>query len=185
MGRIALATVVLAGLAAPAGASALAPRWTAKGAITRLNTHAITVHGTSCRITPASPGHAVLRIFVVGSKVKIECANGVLLEIDGLRPLPPIDLTPTAPSSASSSSTTLAVSETQTSSNGSTESQTVATGNFPITALGNGSISAGTGSQTVTCQVGSGSPDVSGYHVGDRLSRLECRGGVLSVLSRA
>ena len=186
MGRLALTAVVLAGLVVSAEAAAVTPRWTAKGAVSRLNARSITVNGKSCRITPASPGRATLRIFFVGTRVKIECADGVLLDIDVLHQLPPVNVAPipTTPPSTSSN-VTLLITQTQSSVNGATVSSTTVAGNFSITALGNGSISAGSGSQTVTCQVGGGSPDVSDYHVGDRLSRLECRNGVLTTLTRA
>jgi hypothetical protein len=190
VGRIALATLVLAGLAAPAGAAAATPSWTARGPVTRLNPHSITVSGKSCRVTSASPGRSTLRIIVVGSRVKIECAGGVLLDIDLLHPLPPMNpvpLTPTTPSTSSSSasSMSLAMTKTESSANGTTVSSTTLTGNFAITGLANGSITAGIDSQSATCRVGDGSPDVSGFRVGDRLSRLDCRDGVLTSLTRA
>src|SRR5262249_28809462 len=59
VGRIALIALVLAGLAAPPGLAGSAPKWTAKGAITKLNKRAITVEGKSCRITSDSPKPAI------------------------------------------------------------------------------------------------------------------------------
>jgi hypothetical protein len=162
MRRVALATALLAAFAAPAVAGA--PRWTAKGAITKLGAHAITVNGKACRITPVSPKLG-LHVYVVGSKVKIVCAGGVLLAIDLLHP------SASTGSSSSSSST-------------STASSLTVAGDLAVTALGGGSISVEANSSTFTCTIGSGSPDVSGFHVGAHLSKLTCADGVLTSLAR-
>ena len=186
MGRLALTAVVLAGLVVSAEAAAVTPRWTAKGAVTRLNARSITVNGKSCRITPASPGRATLRIFFVGTRVKIECADGVLLDIDVLHQLPPINVAPipTTPPSTSSN-VTLLITQTQSSVNGATVSSTTVAGNFSITALGNGSISvkSASGKFSFTCTVGTGSPDVSGFHVGGHVSKMTCKDDVLTSIA--
>jgi hypothetical protein len=162
--RIALTALVVAALTAPAVA-ATAPRWTAKGAITKLRAHSITVNGKACRITTASPKLG-LHVYFVGSTVKVVCADGVLLEIDLLHP-----------AGASGSS-----SQSSSSSSSSTSSLAIA-GDFSITALGNGSISVKGGSSSFTCTIGSGSPDVSGFHVGGHVSKLTCANGVLTSLA--
>jgi len=171
VGRIALVTVVLAGLAAPAALAAHTPRWTAKGAITKLNKHAIAVNGRSCRITSASP-EARIHVYVVGSTVKIVCADGVLLTIDLLHPASGQSV----PSSSSS------VTSSSSSSNSSTSALALA-GDFSITTLGSGSISVKGGSSSFTCTIGAGSPDVSGYHVGGHVSKLTCTNDVLTAIA--
>ena len=171
MGRIALVAVVLAGLTAPAGLAVHHPRWTAKGKLARLSSHAITVDGKSCRITSTSARPAI-KIFLVGSTVKIVCADGVLLTIDLLRP----PAGQTAPSSSSS------VTSSSSSSNSSSSALAIA-GDFSITALGSGSISVKGGSSSFTCTIGTGSPDVSGYRVGGHVSKMTCKDDVLTAIA--
>jgi hypothetical protein len=171
VGRIALVAAVLAGLTAPAGLAAHHPRWTAKGKLARLNSHAITVDGRSCRITSTSARPAI-KVFLVGSTVKIVCDDGVLLEIDLLRPPPSQSGTGSAGSVTSSSS----------SSNSSSSALAIA-GDFSIAALGSGSITVGAGSASYTCTIGAGSPDVSAYRVGGHVSKLTCKDGVLTAIA--
>jgi hypothetical protein len=160
--------VVLAGLTAPAGLAVHHPRWTAKGKLARLSSHAITVDGKSCRITSTSARPAI-KIFLVGSTVKIVCADGVLLTIDLLRP-------PAGPSSSSS------VTSSSSSSNSSSSALAIA-GDFSITALASGSISVKGGSSSFTCTIGTGSPDVSGYRVGGHVSKMTCKDDVLTAIA--
>ena len=185
MGRLALAVLVLAGLAVPAGLADTAPKWTAKGHVTKLNTHAITVHGTSCRITSVSPGRATLRLYYVGAEAKIACTAGVLRAIDVLKQLPSVmsqSVTRTPPTAASSAGVVTA--GTQTSSNTSIGTVSASgSASFAITAVSSTSISVGP--LSLTCRIGEGSPDISGLQVGDRLTRMECRNGVLTSLTRA
>jgi hypothetical protein len=162
--------VVLAGLTAPAGLAAQHPRWTAKGKLARMNSHAITVDGKSCRITSTSARPAI-KVFLVGSTVKIVCADGVLLEIDLLRP--PVNHTGPSSSSVTSSS----------SSSSSSSSALALAGDFSITALGSGSISVRAGSSTFTCAIGAGSPDVSTYRVGGHVSKMTCKDEVLTAIA--
>ena len=180
MGRVALLVVVLAAVTAPAGAAAHAPRWTAKGAITKLNRHVITVNGKSCRITPDSPKLG-LHVELVGSTVKIVCADGVLLEIDLLRP----PAGTTASSGASGQSVSASSSSASSSSNGSSSSASALAlaGDFSVTALGNGSISVKGGSSSFTCKLGAGSPDVSAFHVGGHVSKMTCKDDVLATIA--
>src|SRR5581483_4849473 len=138
MGRLVLVVVVVAALATPAGLAAHLPRWTAKGAITKLTKRSITVNGKSCEISTGSP-RLGLHVFVVGSTVKIVCADGSLLTIDLVRP--------GTVTSASASALALA-------------------GDFSVTALGNGSITVQGGKSSYSCKIGAGSPDVSAFHVG-------------------
>jgi hypothetical protein len=184
VGRIALAALVLAGLTAPATFAATAPKWTAKGAVTKLTAHTIVVKGIPCRITSASPTRATLRLYYVGAEVKIACREGVLKAIDVLEQLPSIIVTGPQRGAATLqaiATTGAALSQTR----GAGVSLDVLTGQFPITALSPTSITAGRGLVSVTCQLGDGSPDVGSYEVGTRLTRLECRNGVLTSLTRA
>lgn len=178
MGRIALAAALLAALTATA-ATAATPRWTVKGAITKLNRHSITVHGKTCRITADSPKPSI-HVELAGSTVRIVCDGGVLLEIDLLHPLP--SLPGSAPSSSSSSTSSSSVS----SSSSNSVSSTAIAGDFSITAIGGGSITVkGAGSFQLTCTIGSGSPDTSGLAVGAHVSSMTCKNGVLTSLARA
>jgi hypothetical protein len=183
VGRIALAVLVLVGLSVPAGLAATAPKWTAKGAITKLNTRAITVHGISCRITTASPARATLRLYYVGAEAKIACAGGVLRAIDVLKQLPTIVGKPTTgPPTTFQAVPGATLLTTVTSGSRAAE---LLGGTISITAAGNGSITAGGGTLALTCALGEGSPDIGGLQVGDRLTRMECRNGVLTALIRA
>jgi hypothetical protein len=189
VGRIALTALVLAGLAAPPGLAASAPKWTAKGAITKLNKRAITVGGKSCRITSDSPKPA-LHVYFVGSTVKIACADGVLLTINLLHPLPlPTNGTPGTPgqsvttSSSSSSSTSVSSSSSSSTSTSSSNSALAIAGDFTVTALGDGKISVASGKYSFTCSVGSGSPDVSGFKVGSHVSKMTCKDDVLTTIA--
>jgi hypothetical protein len=178
VGRIALAAVVLAGLVVPGGLAGTAPKWTA-------NARTITVHGTSCRITTASPARATLRLYYVGAEAKIACAAGVLRAIDVLKQLPSIisqSVTRTPPTAPISGG--LVIGQTQASA--TTTVGTVSafgSGSFPITAVSSTSISVGP--LSLTCTTGEGSPDIGGLQVGERLTRMECRNGVLTSLTRA
>jgi hypothetical protein len=173
VGRIALLAVLLAGLTASASAAAV-PTWRAKGPITQLRPHSITVHGKTCRMTPGSPS---IRAEIVGSTVRIVCEDGVLFEIHLLHPLP-------VPGNQSSSSSSSASSSSSSSS--SSVSSTAIAGDFSVTAIGGGSITVkGTGSYELTCTIGTGSPDTSGLAVGAHVSSMTCKNGVLTSLARS
>ena len=189
MGRIALVALALAGLTGPIALATSPPHWTAKGKLTKLTHRTITVNGKSCRITPASPDRAALRIFVVGGVVKIECADGVLAEIDLLHPSTASG--GAAGSSSSNQSTSgqsvssSASSSSSSSSNGASSSATALAGSFPITAVGNGSITVSAPYVTsVTCKSGGGSPDLTGLKVGDVVTKMTCKDGILTGLTR-
>lgn len=191
MGRIALTALVLAGLTASPGLADHTPKWIAKGAITKLNGHAIAVDGKPCRITSESPKPA-LHVYFVGSTVKIVCADGVLLEIDLLHPLKlptpgaagTSGQSVTVTSSNSSSSSTSVSSSTSSSTSTSSSSSALAiAGDFSVTALGNGKITVASGKFTFTCTVGTGSPDVSALHVGSHVSKMTCKNDVLATIA--
>jgi len=165
---------VLAALTAPLAVAAGTPTWTAKGAITRLSPHSITVHGKTCRITRDSPS---IRVEITGATVRIVCDGGVLFEISRLHPLP---LLPAGSQSSSSSS-----SSSVSSSSSSSVSSIAIAGDFSITAIGGGSITVkGAGSFQLTCTIGSGSPDTSGLAVGAHVSSMTCKNDVLTSLAR-
>jgi hypothetical protein len=191
MTRLAVAALLLTGLVSPT-ALASTPTWTAKGAITTLRLHSITVHGQTCGITTASPSRATLRLYGVGIEAKIACKNGVLRSIDPLRTLKPIVSGPPvvpAPPTASPASPGLdnaILLGTGIISGGMVTSIAesligLGTGSFPITALTDTSI---TGNGRLTCAIGSGSPNLGFFQVGDRLSRMDCRNGVLTSITR-
>jgi hypothetical protein len=185
VGRIALAALVLAGLAAPAGLSATTPKSTARGAVTKLTARTIVVKGTPCRITTASPSRVTVRLYYVGAEVKIACKDGVLRAIDVLKQLPSI--TVTGPQ-AGHGTTLQAIATTGVAlsqSRGDSFSLDVVIGQFSITALPPTSITVGRGPISLTCQLSDGSPDVGSYAVGSALTRLTCRNGVLTSLTPA
>jgi hypothetical protein len=190
MGRIALIALVLAGLAAPPGLAGHTPRWIAKGAITKLNKQAISVGGRSCRITSDSPKPS-LHVYFVGSTVKIVCADGELITINLLHPLTipsvgaPGASGQSVTSSSSSSSSSTGSSSSSTTSTSASNSALAIAGDFSVTAIGNGSITVGSGSGrfSFTCTVGTGSPDVSAFHVGSRVSKMTCKNNVLATIA--
>jgi hypothetical protein len=184
--------LLLAALAAPASlAAASQPTWTAKGSITALKVHSITVHGQTCRITTASPTRATLRLYFVGASAKIACANGVLRTIDVFKVAPAsIILAPpngsgTFTASATGNPNLLLTQTFVTLSSGLISSSNSLAGGAPITTLTDTSISAGGGTVSLTCSIGAGSPDLGGLAVGDRITRMICKNGVLMDLTRA
>jgi hypothetical protein len=185
---------VLAGLAAPPGLAGHAPKWMAKGAITKLNRHAITVDGRSCRITSDSPKPS-LHVYLVGSTVKIVCADGELITIDVLHPLtiPSVgtpgkagqSVTVTSNSSSSSTGSSSSSSSSSSTSTSSSESALAIAGDFSVTTIGNGSMTVGSGSGrfSFTCSIGTGSPDVSAFHAGSHVSKMTCKNDVLATIA--
>jgi hypothetical protein len=188
MKRLGLVALVLAGLTATA-ALAGTPTWSAKGTVTALNRNAITVNGRNCKITTVSPPRSVLRLYFVGAHAKISCAGGILRKIDVLQALPAITTAgpptypkPSTTTSSSTSSSTIVTSQTIVGLSGSSSG---ISGTFSITAIGNGSITGGAGRISLTCTIGDGSPETGGLQVGDRLSYMHCKNGVLTDLTRA
>jgi hypothetical protein len=180
--------LLLAGLAAPASLAAAQPTWTAKGSITALKLHSITVHGQTCRITTASPSRATLRLYGVGIEAKIACANGVLHAIDPLHAPTVIKVPGTvySPPTTSGSGNSLATAQTIVAlSSGLISPSSSLTGGTPITALTDSAISAGGGTVSLTCSIGAGSPDLGNLAVGDRIIRMDCKNGVLTSITRA
>jgi hypothetical protein len=185
MRRLPLAVVILAGLAAPAALAATPQlKWKAKGPITALHLHSITVNGKSCRITTGSPARPTLRLYYVGAEAKIACADGVLRKIDVLNVLPSVTIKGSQPGSGGGNFGTASVSLSQTGVITST-SGAFGFAAVPISAIGNGSITVGTGPGILTCTIGEGSPDVSGLQVGDRITGMQCRNNVLTSITRA
>jgi hypothetical protein len=190
--RRSFVVLLLAGLAAPASLASAQPGWTAKGSITALKLHSITVHGETCRITPTSPGRLTLRLYYVGAEAKIACAGGVLRKIDVLSALPGVtSVGPTHPGStelhaAATGNPTLLMTQTTVGNGTGTRSDSLS-GNFSVTAIGNGSITAGRpgSSLSLTCSLADGSPEVGGFQAGDALVNMQCRNGVLTSITRA
>lgn len=191
MTRLAFVALVLTGLVASAASAATPqPKRTAKGLVTALNTRAITVNGRRCEITTASPGRATIRLYFVGASAKIACANGILRAIDVLNASPAITSTePTHPGSGgdlhASAVGGSGVLMTQTSVGGTTSSAGMS-GSFSVLALGNGSITAGRtiGPLSLTCTLGDGSPELGGFQVGDALTNMQCKNGMLTSITR-
>jgi hypothetical protein len=128
----------------------------AAGEITALGPGAITVRGEhelGCRITDGSPNVAE---FKVGDRVKIICANGVLTTIARVTPTPP-------PA-------------------GEKEQPTTTSLVGAITALNTTSIGVH-GERDLTCTVGSTSPKLGDYKIGDRV-KIACANGVLAAIGR-
>jgi hypothetical protein len=189
MTRLACLALVLTGLAAQASTAAT-PKWTAKGSITALRLHSITVHGQSCRITTASPSRAILRLYGVGTEAKIACKNGVLRSIDPLHILTPIvsgppvlPARPPASSAPPGLGGAILLGSSLTSSGEVNSSQSLI-GNASIVALTDTSITAGASWPSLTCAITSGSPN-AGFQIGDRVSRMDCRNGVLTSITSA
>src|SRR5581483_8391045 len=181
MGRLVLVVVVVAALATPAGLAAHLPRWTAKGAITKLTKRSIIVNGKSCQISTGSPKLG-LHVFVVGSTVKIVCADGSLLTIDLVRPG---TVTSSSSQGTSGQSVTVSTSSVSSSSGSSSASASALAlaGDFSVTALGNGSITVQGGKSTYSCKIGTGSPDVGAFHVGGHVSKMTCKDDVLTMIA--
>jgi hypothetical protein len=178
MMRLAVAALVLTGLVSPV-ALATTPKWTAKGAITTLRLHSITVHGQTCRITTASPSRATLRLYSLGTEAKIACKNGVLHAIYPLLSPKPIVIGPPvlpAPSATAPRVTVVSSAGLITGSG---------SGGAPISELTDTSITAGFGRINLTCTIGSGSPNLGGFQVGDRVTAMNCKNGVLTSITRA
>jgi hypothetical protein len=185
MSRLAFVVLLVVGLAASAALAATPQlKWTAKGSITALHLHSITVNGKSCRITTASPARLTLRLYYVGAEAKIACADGILRKIDVLNVLPSIKIKSSQPGTGGGNFGTASVSISQTGVITST-SGAVAFAAVPISAIGNGSITVGSGPGTLTCTIGEGSPDIGGLQVGDRVTSMQCRNGVLTSITRA
>lgn len=191
MRRVAIALVVVFGLAPTAAAATKPPKpakpvkvkpakVTASGMISALDRKSITVRGaqkTTCRVVSISPKALG---FHIGTKAKVVCIKGVLEGIS--RTI--VSKTAAAVTEAVSSSST----STSTSSNGTSTATSTSTavsavisgdtarvsGKAALTAVGNGTVSFG---NRVTCTLGGDSPDVGGFKVGDRVS-FRCAGPV-------
>ena len=155
---------------AAAGASGSA---TSLGRIVALSPTRIVIEGSgdlSCRIGPASPPAS--QAFAIGRHVVISCRNGILT---GIR-----RAAATTPEPSMSSS-----ERAHSSSSGRPSASAVLVGeNVPITALTATSITVEAGSVTVICKVAASSPEIVGYRAGDRITRLECRDGLLTRIVR-
>jgi hypothetical protein len=182
---VAIAAVVILAVATAGVASAKAPKQTSlTGKISVLKLKTITVDGTrdlTCRITNSSP-NVRLRGFVLGSKARITCRQGVLLSI--ARPTQPNAMTrkpePTPTGVTPSDSTS--VGKPGTTPGTSTVNPVLSiVGRGSISVLGGAMITIGT---SVTCWFDASSPDVSAFEVGDRVD-YQCSGGILRKINPA
>jgi len=122
------------------------------GSISALTATSISVTGDrtlTCSVSSTSPS---LGGFHVGDAVKMGCHNGVL-----------VGIVASTPTTSSTTTTTTAT--------------TNAYGFGTITALTSSSISV-TGDRSLTCSIGSGSPALGDYHVGDAV-KMGCQNSVL------
>jgi hypothetical protein len=176
MRRFLVVPLLLAGFAAAFAIGGNAARNTpaikaasGTGTIRSLGTDSIVVHSVfdlACKLTSRSPS---VIAYAVGDRVKIVCANGVLVRI---RP-----------------ATVHHVATTQTTNTQSGDSPapdspapTTASGVGAITTLTTASIAV-TGDRNLTCTVGPESPALGDYHLGDRV-KIGCVNGVLYVIAR-
>ncbi|HEY4346936.1 MAG TPA: hypothetical protein VGM80_05055 [Gaiellaceae bacterium] len=157
MRRLLLIPLALLGLAT-AGALASIKQANASftGTITSLTAKSVTVETKNrhltCSVTAYSPATTQ---FAAGDRVKIACANHVLVAIGDV-------VTPTSEGqrpSASSSPTTSGFSGA-------------------IVALNSTSITVHDGDRTLTCSMGVGSPSASAFHLGDH-AKIGCANGLL------
>jgi hypothetical protein len=113
----------------------------------------VTVGPLTCAVTSGSPSVAGVK---VGDRVGIVCSGGVLVRLELLPPLPAY---PPAPAASIPSGFTAQLGT--------------------ITSLNGASISVG----SLSCTIGDGSPDVSGFHVGDAVG-IGCAHGVLFMIGK-
>src|SRR5262249_3626126 len=124
-------------------------------------------HHLTCSITSYSPAPTQ---FAKGDRVKIACANHVLVAI--------ADVPARHASGSNDNDVTTTQGTTGTTTNGTTTNANGTNANGPITALSATSISV----QTMTCSIGTSSPSTDGFHVGDPV-RMYCVNGVLYKLA--
>jgi hypothetical protein len=160
--RVAIAAVVLFGLApVAASAGAKPPVVKASGKISALSGHSITIEGArdvTCRVRSILPRGLGFRI---GASAKVICLRGVLVAISS----------PGSTKTGSEGEDSSTATASATASGGGTAVAATISGDTfrlagagTVTAVGGGKLSF---SGEVTCSVGAGSPDVSGYKVGD------------------
>jgi hypothetical protein len=177
--RVAIAAVVLFGLApVAASAGAKPPVVKASGKISALTRTTITIDGArdvTCRLGSILPKALGFRI---GTNAKMTCAKGVLTAISGA-PVPKVAAVQAVSTTAVASTSGGPAATEAVTSTGATAvyvmisgSKVTLSGRGTITAVGAGGLTVGGG---VTCSLGGGSPDVSEYKIGDRVS-FRCEG---------
>jgi hypothetical protein len=171
------ALVLAAALAAVAAAPAAADRGRS-GKIVYLSAKRVTIHGphsATCRIGTSSVRLTIG--FFVGNRVVLTCRHGLLT---GIRHLG------AGAAGATTTTSSSAVATATSSVAGGNNTAVAASGSgVPILAISPTSITIRASGLTLTCAVGHGSPDLAGFEAGDRLSRFECRSGVLTGIARA
>jgi hypothetical protein len=167
-----------------------------EGRISALHGLRITIHGRThdltCRIHALSPQKLG---YAVGNRVKITCDGGLLTGISGKNGTVTVEVSPgnhasasTSSSSTTSSSSSASASSSASSSQASSASASAQGSNGasefdfvgPIASISGTSIAFG----STTCQIGSGSPDASKFHAGDRV-HAHCTNGVLTSIVAA
>ena len=173
MRRLLPLVVVLPVIAAPAVAG---EPTTSSGRITTLTPSRIAIAGSrlvSCRIGPGSPQLA--QGFAVGRQVVISCRAGLLT---GIRPA--------APAPAAGPATIVSSASAHSSASGRPVTSTDLVGkNVTITALDPRSITVAAGSVKVSCRLAAASPDLTPFHAGEQVARVECQNGRLTRIARS
>jgi hypothetical protein len=177
LAAIAAAVLTVAVLVGPATAGKSPQRSTITGKITVLKVKTIRVHGIgnlTCQITTASP-KATLRGFALGMKARITCTKGVLSTITKTALKPSAVTIIPAGTVAAPKAEPMPDPAVTTPPTGGVKIAPTVNGNGKITAVGGGQIEFG---GDITCQLGSSSPSVSAYRVGNLVS-YTCSGGSL------
>ncbi|MEI6666395.1 MAG: hypothetical protein WCL53_09645, partial [Chloroflexota bacterium] len=181
---------------------------TATDPISALSSTSITVGRLTCTIGSGSPS---LVGFALGDRVGISCPSGALATITHLDPLPgsttkgaitalsptSITVAPLTCSIGSSSPSVTAfhlgdyvgigctagvlvkIVKTEDDDEGSSAHPTATASEGTISALSSTSITVG----TLTCTIGSSSPSVTAFHVGDRAG-IGCKDGALTRIAK-
>ena len=123
------------------------------GILTAIGEHSLTVDSLTCYLYPSSPN---LAGFKVGDHVGVACSSGVLIKIVALSDDAPQPTPPSPPPSTGDHHDDL---QTRLGT---------------ITALGTTSITV----DGLTCSIGSNSPSVAGFKLGDQVG-IGCSNGVL------
>ena len=151
------------------------------GVIGVLGGKRIVLHGqkdVACKIDVAASG--ILRGFRVGDQARVTCLNGLLTAIVRAQGASTPGSSSSTSSSSSSVSSSASVTTSTSTATGGTTTQSLSAGIGTIAALGGGSITVG----PISCTIGAGSPETSGFEIGDRVS-LRCANGGLTALSHA
>jgi len=151
----------------------------ATGAIWKLSPTSITVgtrrgHRLTCNVTPLSPG---VGPFAIGGRVKIFCADHVLVAISGMPGAPSVSLKHSEdplPTTPTTTTTTTTASTTTENSGISGTISALSSGSITVTSSGG----SDDGPQTLSCTISSSSPGTAGFATGNPV-RMYCLNGAL------